>query len=275
MPCPGQNVYVRGARGTGRITMVRQILNDLQPQTDSKRDFCYVHNFSRADHPSLITLPPGKAPGFRREMVQVAEFFEEGLTKALDSEPHLSNRHAVQDRVKELIKKTTEPLEKEIESNGMALVSVQQGPASQTMILPVVDGKPIPFEQFRTLVTQGEASEEQLKAFEEALPPYQKRLQETSRKVNGIIREAGREVFELNEKIARQLAEEFTAPILEKFSTPQVETFIREVIDDVVENHLQSGNEQKPDFKELYGVNVILSHDDATLVLSLKKTLPA
>jgi ATP-dependent Lon protease len=101
-----------------------------------------------------------------------------------------------------------------------------------------------------------------LDKFEEAYPRYQKRLQETSRKVNEIIREAGREVFELNEKIARQLAEDFTAPLLEKFSTPQVETYIREVIDDVVENHLQSGNEQKPDFKELYGVNVILSHDD-------------
>ncbi len=261
---PGQNVYVRGARGTGRITMVRQMLKDLQPQCDNKRDFCYVHNFSRADHPSLITLPPGTAPKFRREMLSVAEFFQEGLTKALESEPHLSNRHAVQDRVKELIQKTTEPLEKEIESNGMALVSVQQGPASQTVILPVVDGKAVPPEQLRTLIAQGEASEDQLKAYEEALPTYQKRLQETGRKVNGIIRDAGREVFELNATVARGLAEEFTAPVLVKFPIPAVKTFIREAIDDVVENHLQSGREETPDFKELYGVNVILTHCDPT-----------
>ncbi|MFT7632243.1 MAG: putative ATP-dependent protease [Mariniblastus sp.] len=261
---PGQNVYVRGARGTGRITMVRQLLNELNPQCGTKRDFCYVHNFSRPDHPSLITLPPGAAGSFRREMSRVVEFFEEGLTQALESEPHLSNRHAVQARVQEMIRRATEPLEKEIESSGMALVSVQKGPASQTLILPVVDGKPIPPEQLRSLVLQGDVPEAQLKAFEDALPPHQKKLQEIGRAVNEIIREASREVFELNEKVARNLSEEFTAPLLKQFPIPAVKTFIREVIDDMVENHLQSGREEQLDLKELYGVNIVLSHEDAS-----------
>ena len=63
-------------------------------------------------------------------------------------------------------------------------------------------------------------------------------------------------------ELPRQLAEDFTAPILETFSTAQVKTFLREIIDDVIDNHLHSNDERKPDFKELYGVNVILSHDD-------------
>jgi predicted ATP-dependent protease len=259
---PGQNVYVRGTRGTGRITMVRQMLNDLQPQSDSKRDFCYVHNFSRSDRPRLITLPPGTANEFRRKMVQVAEFLEEGLSKALESEPHLSNRHAVQDRVQELIKQTTQPLEDEIKANGMALVSVQQGPVSQTAIMAVVDGNPVPHEQLRSLVAQETASQEQLEAYEQALPEYQKRLQETSRKVNEIIRAAGQEVLELNQRVARKLARDFTEPIIEKFPTAEVRTFIREVIEDVVENRLHSSDQEQRDLKELYGVNVILTHRD-------------
>ena len=96
---PGQNVYVRGARGTGRITMVRHLLNELDPQCDEKRDYCYVHNFERPDHPSLITLPPGTACEFRRDMTGAAEFFEEGLMEALDSERHIAKRQAIQDRV--------------------------------------------------------------------------------------------------------------------------------------------------------------------------------
>ena len=92
---------------------------------------------------------------------------EEGLPKAIESEPHASRRQAIQDEVQASIKSVTEPLEKEIESNGMALVSVQQGPATQTMIMPVVDGEPVPHEALRAKVSKNEASEEQLKQFED------------------------------------------------------------------------------------------------------------
>ncbi|MDG1875291.1 MAG: ATP-binding protein [Mariniblastus sp.] len=259
---PGQNVYVRGARGTGRITMVRQILKELQPQSESKRDFCYVHNFSRADHPRLITLPSGTAHDFRRQMQLVAEYFEEGLTKSLESEPHHSQRQAIQERVQAKIKQSTEPLEQEIEANGMALVSVQQGPASQTLIMPVVDGNPVPPDQLRALIAEEKASPEQWVAYEEALPKYQKRLQEIGRKVNDILRAAALEVHEFNESIARSLATEFTSTLLKKFPGEVVKQYIDQVIDDVVENRLQLDPEKRPNFKALYGVNVVLSHSD-------------
>ncbi len=192
----------------------------------------------------------------------MAEFFEEGLSKSLESEPHLSKRHAIQERVQDQIRETTKPLEAEIEANGMALVSVQKGPASQTLIMPVVEGNPIPPEQLKLLVGQGKASQEQLDAFEEAFPKYQKRLLETGRAVNEIIRNASREVFELNELVARSLSDEFAAAILRKFPTESVKLFVSEVIDDVVENQLQSDPENRADLKELYGVNIVLSHVD-------------
>ncbi len=271
----GQNVYVRGARGTGRITMVRQLLHDLQPRTETKRDFCYVHNFARPDHPRLITLSPGTANEFRREMLKVAEFLEEGLSKALESEPYLSIRHAVQDRVQEQIKQATEPLETELAANGMALVSVQQGPVSQTLIMAVVDGNPIPVEQLRSLAGKDPTKAEQLEAYETVLPKYQKKLQETGHRVNEIIRTAGREVSELHERVARQLSEDFTAPIREKFPTPEIKAFVGEVIDDVVEQYLHDSGDDKPDFKEIYGVNVVLTHDDATARPVVEENTPS
>ena len=261
---PGQNVYVRGTRGTGRITMVRHLLDELPPQSENKRDFCYVHNFNRPDHPRLITLPAGKAHRFRKDMVSVAEFLSEGLAKALDGDAHVAKRQAIQEQAQEKIQEFTKPLEDEIQANGMALVSVQQGPMSQTMIMAIVDGNPVPPEQLRLLVTQGKASEKQLAEFEEALPKYQKRLAETSRKVNEVIRAAGLEAGNLTEKVARELASEFTDSILEKYDSERINEFIKDVVDDVIENQLTRKPEERPDFKELYGVNVVLSHEDPT-----------
>ena len=256
----GQNVYVRGARGTGRITMVRQMLKDFAPVTPSKRDYCYVHNFRRLERPRLITLSPGQASAFRKSMEKLAEFVEDGLPKAIESEPHASRRQAIQDQVQASIKLVTDPLEKEIESNGLALVSVQKGPATQTMIMPVVDGEPVPHEALRVKVAKGEASEEQLKQFEDALPGYQKRLVETSREVNVIIRSASQKVIELTEEYATELLKNYTDPINEEYPTAAVQAFLGEVVEDVVGNHLHSSEDAGPNFKELYGVNIVLSH---------------
>ena len=259
----GQNVYVRGARGTGRIDMVRQILDELRPQTDEKRDFCYVHNFLRPDHPRLITLPPGTAPSFRREVIQLAEFFEEGLPKAIESEPHLSRRQAIQEKVQEEIEAITGPLEDELQENGMALVTVQQGPANQTLILPVFEGQPIPVEQLRLLVSQEKAPPEQLAKFEELYPKYQKRLNETGRQVGEMLREASHKARELNESIIRSLSEDLTNPIKKRFPTEPVKIFLDEVVDDLVENGINRNTQEGPlDLKEIYGVNVVLTHTD-------------
>ena len=96
---PGQNVYVRGARGTGRTKMVELLLDQLQPQTDKKRDYCYVHNFTRAHNPRLITLLPGQAPKFRKAVLQLAQFAQEGLPKAMESEPYQSQFQKLKDEV--------------------------------------------------------------------------------------------------------------------------------------------------------------------------------
>ena len=183
------------------------------------------------------------------------------MPKAIESEPHASRRQVVQDEVQASIKLVTEPLEKEIESNGMALVSVQQGPATQTMIMPVVDGEPVSLEALRAKVAKNEASEEQLKQFEDAFPGYQKRLVETSREVNSIIRLASQKVISLTEEYAAELLGNYTVPIQEKYQDGAVKAFLEDVVGDVIENHLHASDEDGPDFKELYGVNVVLSHD--------------
>ena len=53
---PGQNVFVRGRRGTGRIRMVRQLIKKLAPSTERLSDYCYVFNFDRHDKPRLLSL---------------------------------------------------------------------------------------------------------------------------------------------------------------------------------------------------------------------------
>jgi ATP-dependent Lon protease len=260
---PGQNIYVRGARGTGRLTMVRRLLDRLQPTTEAKRDFCYVHNFKRPDHPRLIVLAPATAPAFRKKVLELAYFVENDLGKALDSEPFLSERTTVKDRVEQEIRDATGPLEKDLAANNMALVSMQQGPLAQTVIFPLVEGKPVPPDQFRSLVQQGTVSPEELEKFEEAHPKFQTQLQQLGRTVGEAYRTGADQIRKLKEQAARSLTERIARPISESFPGHGVAAFIDELIDDVVEaSSARHDDDENVDLEELYDVNIVLTHSD-------------
>ena len=140
----GQNIYVRGPRGTGRIRMVRHLLDTLKPQTNKLKDCCYVHNFNRPDRPRLITLKAGQAPEFRLAMQGLGEYVNEGLSEALDGEPYLSQRQAIQDRVQNELRGLSKPLEKTLADAGMTLVTPNQGTMMQAAIFPLFEGEPVP-----------------------------------------------------------------------------------------------------------------------------------
>ena len=258
---PGQNVFVRGARGTGRLTMVRQLLADLELTTEKKRDRCYVHNFKRPDHPRLISLAPGTASEFRRRLGELAKYIGEGLIKALEGEPYATQRNAIGERVQKDVEQVTKPLEAELEKNSMALVQMKNGPMMQTVIFPVVDGSPVPPDQLNSLVKQGNLPEERWKQFEEAYPKFEKQLRDISRKVNERMREGGTLVREFNERAARNLIDEYVDPIRCDYPTSEVDTFLNEIVEDAVEFRI-TPQENPSDLTELYGVNVVLEHRD-------------
>ncbi len=261
---PGQNIYVRGPRGAGRMRMVRQLLQELNLRTDKKRDRCYVHNFQQPDHPRLISLGPGQAEKFKKQMGRFAEFVRNDLNKALKQDPYNAERNVLKSEIESAVQKISEPLEKDLAQAGMALVSMQQGPVNQTHIFPVIDGQPVPAEQLRMLVAQEKVPAEVLENFEKQYPEFQKRLREISEKVAEQFREGTQRVEEFNERSVRELCAPLIDRIKCEFPGESVETFVTEVIDDLVEHRLTPSEEDAPmDLAELYGVNVVLCHQDA------------
>jgi len=264
---PGQNVFVRGQRGTGRSRMVQHLIKTLAPNTDGLKDYCYVYNFDRADRPRLIRLAAGTAPKFRELMLELGDYVNDGLGKALDSEPWLSQRQAIQERVQQTIRDLTRPLEDKLQESQMALVTPNQGSIAQGMIFPVVDGQPVPPDQLKILIAQEKADPKQLVDYEEKHPPFQKELQEISRNINDIVRDAGDELKEVVQAAAKTLLAGYTDPVLETFDEPVVKTHIQQIIKDLTENQLQSDSDSRPDLD----TNDLLSEPGA--YKSLMRTL--
>jgi len=258
---PGQNVFIRGLSGTGRMTLVSRLLAELQPTCDTKHDRCYVHNFSEPDRPRLITLPRGRARAFRRRIHEFAEFIRDGLGPALNAEVVRERRAALEKRQKRQLEEITAPFEKELEEAGLALVPLQAGRATATAIYPVIDGETVTPEQFEQMLSDGKVSEEQREEINRRVDEFRGKFQALAERLRAVQVDHARAVHAVIEGTARALLADHAHQILQEFPGEDVQTFLSEVIDDIGENRL---GEQSEGFDpmEVYGVNVLLEQED-------------
>jgi lon-related putative ATP-dependent protease len=68
MKAPGYNIFVAGPNGTGKATIAKALLAELQGKGPIPPDLVYLHNFERPDEPKLIDLPAGQGKALAKEM---------------------------------------------------------------------------------------------------------------------------------------------------------------------------------------------------------------
>ncbi|UCD75370.1 MAG: AAA family ATPase [Phycisphaerales bacterium] len=257
----GQNVFIRGLTGTGRMTLVRQMLEQISPACPAAPDRCYVHNFAQSDRPMLISLPRGTARAFARRMDEAIEFISSDLARALSDEGTTSRRQAIERSAQQRVKAVIEPFEKELQEAGLALVKVQVGPVEQAAIFPVVAGKPVPPEEFQQLHAAGQVTDEQRRQVEENLETHRQRLEDISHEMMQVRLEVTESMTGFVKGQARTVLQRFTARLGTEFPQPQVSRFLEAMIDDVVENHLDK-LASATEFVRRYRVNVLHDHVD-------------
>jgi predicted ATP-dependent protease len=252
----GQNVFVRGLEGTGRMTLVRQLFNEIKPSCSSVYDYCYVHNFEDPNCPSLIRLPQGRGRQFRKMVDALIEFIRSDLRGALSSEDMQRRREAIDERAERLIAQITDPFDQLLRSHGLALVSVTAGAATQLGIFPLIDDKPIPPEEFEQLRASGAINDQDYAALRERFESHKEKFQEIGQKVQQIRDDQMNAVHLLYRTAARTTLELHVTRIEKESNSTDVTRFIRAVVDDVVEHRLR-GIDEDTDFVDLYRVNVI------------------
>ncbi|MFB3067523.1 MAG: Lon protease family protein, partial [Planctomycetota bacterium] len=257
---PGQNIFVRGLTGTGRMTMIRRLLEEIRPACAGADDRCYVHNFAQPDRPRLLTVPRGTAQDLRRRVDAFCDFIRDELPGALQSETMEARRKVIDRRLTKEIAKHTEPFEAAIKKAGLAVVSVPVGPTSTTALFPLVDGKPVAPEEFEELRDAGKVDDAQYKAYEKSAEKHGEELEKISKALHRLRRKHQETVRGLVAQETRAILGEFVAEIRTDFRGNDVRSFLREVMDDVVELQRGPAREDGGDPCHSYRVNVVLGH---------------
>lgn len=254
---PGQNVFVRGLKGTGRMTLISRLLDEIRLACPLAKDRCYVHNFAEPDRPQLITLDRGRGPVFRRAVDHLADFIRDDLSDALKSDGQAARGTALEQKTQAQIEKLVDPFEKLLRDSGFGLASVQVGAINQAAIFPLVDGEPVPPEEWDQLRAAGKIPKKELARVRKRRDELEPELQVIAQQVGELRRELTESLRALREETTRLLLGEHTARIKKDFSEPTVHAFLSGLLDDVATRPIDPDDEG--DRTQDYRVNVVIS----------------
>jgi lon-related putative ATP-dependent protease len=86
----GYNIFAIAPSGTGKLTIIRQLIEHEASRKNSPSDWCYVNNFSQPAKPTAIKLMPGQGKIFQQDMAQLIEELSIAIPAAFDGDEYRS-----------------------------------------------------------------------------------------------------------------------------------------------------------------------------------------
>ncbi|MGK0217912.1 MAG: putative ATP-dependent protease [Planctomycetota bacterium] len=258
---PGQNVFVRGLTGTGRLSLVKRLLEDIQPSCPVAQDRCYVRNFTSPDRPRLVSLPRGRGRSFKQRIEVLADYIQAELVPALSSDRIQAARDAIQNTTREEIQAKSKGFEKELGEADLTMVSIRQGEQTSTAILPLIDGQAVQPEQFEALLAEGKVEQAYADKVRASLDGFAERFNALNEYLHKLQEEQRINLRDLYETEARRLLDIELGEIEATYPSVSVRTFLAEIIEDVVGSRLAALQEGSVKARELYSVNLLVSRE--------------
>ncbi len=175
---PGFNVYVAGLSGTGKMTTVKFILEKLKVQNSVPNDKCYVHNFKMPDMPCIIELPAGHGKQFKKDMEDLINSLTSNIPKVFESENYQESREELLALVRAKEEEIFKPFQELLHRENLALIQMKMGALTKSAIAPLVEGKPLPVEEYVAMINTGKITGVDLEEFRKKYVEYDKQLQE-------------------------------------------------------------------------------------------------
>jgi lon-related putative ATP-dependent protease len=281
LAAPGYNLFVCGLSGTSRGGMIVRMIEDLRPQSEPAPDRCYVNNFKNTDRPRLLTLPRGQANAFKKEMDSGIEFLRRRIPQVFEGEPFQRQKTRIVERFTAREKELMDDFTRRIAREQFALGRMQVGAVALPEIFPVLEGQMVPIEEVPKLVQDGKLESTAAEELERKYDLFRQEFTVVYRKTLSLSRELASEMSYLEQEAASVLVDGVIEELKEKYPNQQISEYLEEVRHHILDNlepfKEREGEEEQPapdgagaprperqdrDPFRVYGVNVILAHDE-------------
>jgi predicted ATP-dependent protease len=282
LSAPGYNLFVCGLAGTSRGGTIARMIEELHPPTKESLDRCYVNNFKIPDRPRLLALPRGQANAFKKDMQAGIDFLRRRIPQVFEGEPFQRQKGRIVERFTVREKELMDDFTRRIAREQFALGHMQVGAVALPEIFPVLEGQMVPIEDISKMVHEGKLEAPVAEDIERKYEQFRQEFTVVYRKTLTLSRELASELSYLEQEAASVLVDGVIEELKEKYPGTDVSEFLEEVRHHLLDNldpfkeHEGEGehDEEPPDgllkmpggperdpFR-MYGVNVILAHND-------------
>ncbi len=174
----GYNIFVTGMVGTGRSTTIKQLLEKMRKEEVKPDDILYVNNFKNPDEPTLILLPAGKGKHFKEAMDHLIGMLKSNIPELLKSKYYTEKRDEIVDTQQKIQKDILKEFEEDVAKEGFSVIQVQMGMFVRPDLIPIIEGKPTPFNQLEAKAREGKFPKEKLEALKKKYDELTGKLEE-------------------------------------------------------------------------------------------------
>jgi predicted ATP-dependent protease len=265
---PGYHMFALGPSGTGKATMIKDLLDRKSTEEPVPEDWCYINNFEDSDKPRVLRLPAGVGCSLQGDMDRLVEDLSSEIPSAFKTEDYDKEQGNIEVKFQEKRQALFKDLEKEATAGNFALLQTPRG----IMLAPVVDGNVVTNEEYNNL------DEHKREEIEKRQNELQGEMRETIRRIQDLQEEAKEEIRKLDQEVVGFAVEHLIEKLTEKYTDQKtVVEFLREIRKDILKNvdaykqakEMEEAQRQlaipilaagdKPDFNH-YRINLLVDH---------------
>jgi predicted ATP-dependent protease len=222
----GFNVFAFGRPGTGRHTLVRELLARHAATRPSPDDWCYVHDFRDEHRPRLLRLPAGRGPALRHDLAELVRELRTALPALFEGDELEARRKALDEEVGQREQEGWDRLREDARSHGISVARTPLG----FVFAPVRGEEPLSPEEFEALPA------DQRTRLEGEVQRLRGEVEKLVRHLPALLRERRRRLDEIERELARRVV----APLVEELrqaydGVPDVRAHLEQIEEDVVE----------------------------------------
>ncbi|NKB89762.1 MAG: AAA family ATPase [Acidobacteria bacterium] len=233
----GFNLFLAGAPGTGRKTILRRILARTSEGRPNPPDVAYVHNFADPDSPRVLVMPAGKGARLRDDLAELVEDLQELIPKAFDGKAYEEQQRSTGEQFQEKKQALLDQLEKEAGERGFHIKSTPMG----FRTIPVREDNPLTQEEYQ------EMPEDERTELDSRMEELQTHIREVMSEVKDVDHALKEELKDLNRQVAMNVLGTLMLDIGRRYrDLDGVAEHLRQFEQDVLENIDQFKPQDEP-----------------------------
>lgn len=261
MDDPGFNIYVSGWEGTGKRTIINDIVSKLARSDKTPDDMVVINNFRDPFHPKVLSVAPGKGNEFSRSMDRIVRKLEEEVPAILEGQSFLTKREEYSGNYENQKKDILTNLERVAAQKNIVLQNTESG------IIPAYEYEGEVLSPEKYAILESDLQNE----IQHAIQQVQVFLENAYREIGRLEREYIDKVEDLIDSLVRATVQRRFALMREEYPAPEFSDYFQSLTDDIIENLDLFISDDAQNSAEQYGyieikstrrykVNVLISH---------------